>query len=183
MTVAQYIAKVNATIKTIEEGRPMRTAIRDTIAVQHKRIFEDGKNSKGGDIGKYKGGPLYVNPETSSPRGFPPAGKPGASRNIKNRKTRYFESYSAFKARIGTQSSAKPPKVSLILFGDLSSDFAAGVTTKVSTAKYRSGLARAANAPKLDNAVDKYGDTVFRLSKEEKARYRRVLGRELSKAF
>lgn len=119
----------------------MRAACFGALAEVKTRIHEQGKAVDGSDIGRYNtSNPLYVNPD-NSPLSFTPLGKNQTSaklksgfgrfsvkthkevkvsvkENDKERKTKYFGSYSDFKSFIGRNELGK---VNLFLFGGLSS--------------------------------------------------------------
>lgn len=68
-TVQQYVHDVEAKINDILRlNEPFERAVRNIVARQAGRIFIEGKNSSGGIIGQYSTHPLYINPNTSSPR-------------------------------------------------------------------------------------------------------------------
>lgn len=126
----------------------MRAACYGALAQIKQRIHGEGQAADNSDIGQYnKTTPLYVNP-LNSPKSFKPLGK-NAVYNIKekkfvdfdnvhieykkvlkkgqhkfvngkDRKTKYFPSYDAFKTEIGRNEIGK---VNLFLFGGLSSQF------------------------------------------------------------
>lgn len=69
MTPTEFADKAAKKIELIlSENRPFERAVRNTITLQAKRIFIDGKNSAGSSIGSYSTKAIYVNPNTSSPR-------------------------------------------------------------------------------------------------------------------
>lgn len=185
MTTDQYIAKIQGKIKELQtNNKPFAIAVNSTMALQSHRIFIEGKNSSGSDLGNYNTtNPLYVNPKKASPKAFPVKGKPEANRNIKDRKTGWFESYASFKRTIGQ----KTDKVRPHLFGDLESDFrnapvnsTASKPTKVNTNEYITVLRRTKNPKKVEGLEKKYG--VFTdLTQQERAAFFRVNEFELRK--
>ncbi len=68
MTTEELIAKQKRIFQQIvEKDAPLRLAAASTLAMQAKRIFQDGKNSDSGNIGAYNSSdPFYINPKTSA---------------------------------------------------------------------------------------------------------------------
>lgn len=124
MTVDEWINKQRKLIGQLVNGDVLFVAALETHRTMANRIFVEGKNAIGANTGKYNTtNPLYVNPK-NSPRGFATGGKNGSKKkNGSAYKTRYFKSYSAYRAAIGRQNA----KVDLNLSGQLQSDFVAGI--------------------------------------------------------
>ncbi len=98
-----------------------------------RRIHNDGVAVDGSQIGHYDNlHPLYVNPNKST-RKFPTKGKTGKAKfkNGESHKTGYFESYKAYREKIGRDTEF----VNLTLWGSLRSNFSKGVI-KLSPEKY-----------------------------------------------
>lgn len=170
MTTSEYIQKQRMHLSELRSGIAVQIAAQDTHVKMSQRIFIDGKNASGGDIGTYdKTKELYVNPSIA-PKSFATKGKDGKDifQNKKKHKTAYFKSYSEYRAKVGRSSD----KVNLILFGDLQSDFSKSVENTGEN-KYSSKI-RGNNSNKVDGAKDKYG-LVFFLSPEEKQNFKEVL--------
>ena len=86
-TPEKYIQQLEKQIMSFINSKAYGQAISTVLSDYVERIFEEGKNSNEAQIGKYNSTKsLYVNPQYS-PKKFQPKGKPGAERNIKNRKT------------------------------------------------------------------------------------------------
>lgn len=184
MSYQSVISNIDKRIAVIESGLPMLRAVRSVMAVQHSRIFEEGKSSAGGAIGSYNDkDELYVNPSTL-PRAVSPRGKPGKSKNIQNRKTVYFKSYEDLRSEVGRESGF----VNIRLSGDLQSDFAnASLTSdvikapepvKISNLEYHVTLKRDINIKKKAGLEKKYGP-IFKLTEREKTFYFDVLRKEI----
>ena len=171
MTTQEYIRSLNAKISKLKTGLPIAIAAQDTHVKMVTRIFDEGKNTEGSEIGKYNStDPLYVNPN-NSPKKFPTKGKTGKSKfaNGESHKTGYFESYKAYREKVGRETE----HVNLTLFGILRNDFGKGVV-KLSNVSYISKVSQKENKDKIDGAEDRYGD-IFKLSKEERENFKEVL--------
>jgi len=186
MTMAEYIDKLKKQAKAIQEMKPLKIAVQTVLAEQVQRIFIRGENSNGGTIGTYNTiNPLYVNPNTS-PVKFRPAGKPGANRNIEDRKTRWFASYRDFRSTIGR----KTDRVNLSLSNDLQSDFSSRRIgknpphnpEKISNTEYHVTLKRPLNVLKKSGMEEKYGD-IFRLTSKEKKLFHETAAKEFALIF
>ena len=168
MTVQQHIKQLEAFKRKLKQKQTFLPAVADVVDVQADRIFLDGKRANGGKIGDYDtSNELYVNPRTGSPVSFPVAGKPGASRNVENRKTRYFANYKAFKSRIASGKNRRSDRVNLQLTGTLATDYRTGVGLSTSIGGFQSGVKNQRNAEVLEGLIKKYGSDVFILSKAE----------------
>lgn len=174
MTTKEYINKnIRAKLAIIKEGKPIAIAAQDTHVQMSERIFDKHKNAQDGKIGEYNStDPLYVNPD-NSPKKFPKKGKEGKTKfqNGNPHKTGYFESYKAFREKIGRQTG----EVDLKLTGRLKSDFTKGVVKK-DNLTYTSGV-NDDNAKKLEGIEDRYGN-VFRLTPKERTNFKQVLAFE-----
>jgi len=181
LTVDQFIAKQRKALAAFEDDRksPLRIAAYDTHAKMCARIFEEGENAEGGNIGTYNStNPLYINPNTS-PKKLAPKGKDGQTKfkNGKPHKTAYVSSYKDYRSKIGRQVS----KVDFILSGELRSDFSNGripTPEKVNNYKYVAGVKKEINAKKIEGLEEKFG-TVFKLTKEERKNFKDIQEFEL----
>jgi len=185
----------------IKLDKPLEISVRSMMAIQSKRIFLNGKNSDGGNIGDYSTNPVYISLE-DSPKSFTPKGKPGGKKdknalvsdirtrttkkvkvkaNGSERKTGYFESYLSYKVAIGR--NAKVKTVDLFLSGELHRDWANSESftkqeaTKINQHNYVVSLSEN-NA----NKVDRYGK-VFNLSVKERTIFLDLVQKELIKAL
>lgn len=104
-TTDQYINKLNKDIQSLFQAKKqMAEGVYESIRLMDKRIFDQGKNADGSDIGSYSSKPLYVNPlNPNNPKKFATKGKFGQSKykNGKPHKTAFFSSYGAYKTAIG----------------------------------------------------------------------------------
>ncbi len=155
----------------IKQDVPLKRAAASTLAMQATRIFVNGQNSDGGDIGQYNAtDPFYVNPGTSAGAAKgnkkanvsglgKPTGKTGKTSFSDGRphKTVWVQSYKSFKGKIGQPND----KVRLVLSGDLRSDFSSSQLQKVSTHEYVSGVKRDINVKKAEGLQDKYGPIFY----------------------
>jgi hypothetical protein len=172
MSTEQFVQRLDCFLDVIRQGRFHEIAVRDTLAEQSLRIFTHGKNSSGSLIGHYdRTRGLYVNPRRV-PRGtalYPLIGKTGRDtfRSGKKHRTRYVESY----ARLREMMGLKADKVTLVLFGNLKSDYENGgrgtgiVPLKLDNHRFATTL-DAENDRKRQRLERKYG-RVFVLTKEE----------------
>lgn len=85
------LQSIRLKLEALASPEVIRDAGLGLLALQKKRIFEEGKNSKGGQIGKYSTKPLYFDPK-DSPVKFTPKGKTGKTQfaDGKPHVTRYF---------------------------------------------------------------------------------------------
>lgn len=102
--MASGIVDLTRLVGKMREPKVMQKALLSLFADYHSRIFEEGKASDGGTIGKYSTDPIYVNP-ADSPRSFGAnIGKTGKSKfaDGKPHQTRYFPGgYEQFRDKIG----------------------------------------------------------------------------------
>lgn len=183
MTAKEFIAKQRKALAAFEDDRksPLRIAAYDTHAKMCQRIFEEGENSEGGNIGSYNdSNEMYINPNTS-PKKLPAKGKNGETKfkNGKPHKTAYVSSYKDYRSKIGRQVS----RVDFILSGELRSDFSNGripTPEKVNNYKYVAGVKKEINAKKIEGLEEKYG-TVFKLTKNERKNFKDIQEFEFKK--
>lgn len=171
MTTEEYIRKLNSKIDKLKTGLPIAIAAQDTHVKMVERIFEEGKNSTDGEIGKYNStDPLYVNPN-NSPKKFPTKGKDGKTKfkNGEQHKTGYFESYKAYREKVGRETD----HVNFNLFGILQNDFGKGVV-KLSNEKYISKVSQGNNSEKIKGLEHKFG-SVFKLTEKERENFKEIL--------
>lgn len=168
----------------IKYNKPLLLAVKSVTAIQSERIFLQGKNKSGNDIGDYSPNEVHINPK-NSPKNFTPRGRNGKTKkkNGEPYKTGYFANYLEFKKTIGRNKNTNT--VDLILFGELSRDWANAKTVakaepkKISVNEYVIDLMDI-NVKK----VERYGASdVFGLSKDEKEKFYSTLRFELKKAL
>lgn len=182
MTTEEYIAKQRAKLEQIRSGVPLEIAARDSMTITAHRIFVDGLNTEGGEIGQYNSTtPFYIDPNYS-PRasankaqgikGLQRKGKTGESKfkNGKEHKTSWQKSYKDFKANIGQKNDKVRPHLS----GDLESDFRnapidsqLAVPKKVNNNEFIVSLTRDYNAGILQGLENKFGSFVSPSKNEE----------------
>jgi len=173
MTIEEFNLKLRQALAEIEANDvPLKLAAYSSVAAVSKRIFTDGGNASGGQIGQYKSdGGIYINPKKAfggSKLGTP-RGKTGETKfkNGRSHVTVYLDSYKDYKAALGKPSGGA--YVNLELSGDLKSDFENG---KVPTPQERGpheyfiGLKRPINQDKVAGLEQKYGK-VFALTDAE----------------
>lgn len=180
MTPEQYTERLKCIKEKLAEGIFFEKAVRDNLAQRSKRIFTDGLNSAGSQIGKYDTTkPLYVNPVSQSPKKFPTKGKTGKTKfaNGKAHKTGFFNSYASFRAEIGRESVNKNYQ----LFGNLKSNFENASRgevqpIKVNNLEYIVGLDRENSLKKA--GLEKKDGRVFPLTSGEKQSFFKVASYE-----
>ena len=173
MSIEELNLKLRQALAEIEANDvPLKVAAYSSVAAVSKRIFTDGGNANGGQIGQYKSdGGIYINPKKAfggSKLGTP-RGKTGETKFKDGRLhvTVYLDSYKDYKAALGKPSGGA--YVNLELSGDLKSDFENG---KVPTPQERGpheyfiGLKRPINQDKVAGLQQKYGK-VFALTDAE----------------
>jgi hypothetical protein len=121
--LSEVMSKLAHRIATLKETSQLqRTVGSYLLASNVRRIHTEGISVSGSGIGNYNStDPLYVNPK-SSPKKFKPSGNPEKPKNVKDRKTKYFKSYKAFRQAVGAESSF----VNLELTHRLRKDWALG---------------------------------------------------------
>lgn len=196
MTIDEHIAKMDKRLAVIKSGKPLLIAVQSTVAKQATRIYVDGLNSAGSQIGNYNTtDPLYINPSVPPGYSFKPEGKPktGKKKDGKTKtrtfgsdfgieklqvdlKTKYFPSYAAFRKRIGRPTG----KVNLVLQGDESSDFKSGIVP-ISDSVIEHRFKREINAQKMSGHEDHFNCKIKKLTKEERINFLQIQKRELNK--
>ena len=163
MTTSEYIKKIDALLKKIEDAKFLLTSVSEVHARQVDRIFDKGLNADGGKIGSYNStNPIYVDPD-KSPKKFPLKGKTGEGtfKNGKAHKTGYFDSYKAFRQAISREAGF----VNLRLTENLKFDFTNSLT--LSGSVFQTGTKRKENSNKVEGQIDKYGIRTWQLSQSE----------------
>ena len=189
MTIEEFNLKLRQALAEIEANDvPLRLAAYSSVAAVSKRIFTDGGNANGGQIGQYKAdGGIYINPKKAfggSKLGTP-RGKTGETKFKDGRShvTVYLDSYKDYKAALGKPSGGA--YVNLELSGDLKSDFENG---KVPTPQERGpheyfiGLKRPINQDKVAGLEQKYGK-VFALTDAEVEEFIKDIKFEFARIF
>jgi hypothetical protein len=198
MTTDEFILKQRKIFQQIiEKDEPLRIAAQDTLAKQATRIFIEGKNSSGGNIGQYNStNPLYANPKKTAGAAtgnkkvnvaglLPTKGKNGQHffKNGKEHLTTYVPSYKALRGRLGKVTS----KVNLDFSGDLKSDFSNSKSStgsasiiKVNTHEYIAGLKRGENVDKVNGLEQKYGN-IFSPTAAEKKNFFTIAQKEFQR--
>lgn len=195
MTPEEYQNSLNnrfaLELKAMEDA--FLATVKDAVGNMGVRIFEEGKDSSGGEIGIYeysgknkngKSVGIYV-PDNKSPRKGNHRGKPNEEGKSKKITTTYYQSYQSFREQQGREASF----VNLRLFGRLMSDFFnAPVSDRVPAEanpimvdgfQYYTRV-RDENTGKMKGAESKYG-RIFAHTKEERERFNRTLNFELNK--
>lgn len=196
MTTDQFILKMSKQIQDIKEhDKPLALAVKSVMALQHQRIFRDGLNSRGSVIGTYKKKDIYISGDLAGDLGIkqipkPFKGKTGKSKfkNGELHKSGYFESFLAYKKKIGKNN--KIQTIDLFLSGNLQRNWANAElkqpprAIKLSVHRYIVGLSQenAVKVSKKGTDLMRYG-RVFNLSVVEKGKFLAVIQHELAKAL
>jgi len=189
MTTEQFIDKLNAKLKAIEDfDKPLELSVRSVMALQSNRIFFNGKNTEGGIIGKYVQKGIYISQDITKKLGIaalpePLKGKGGESKfkNGKPHKTGYFENFLGFKKAVG--KGEKINTVDLFLSGKLHRDWAnaeigePAEATKINQHNYVVSISE-----ENHNKVERYG-RVFNLSIAERLAFFKTITFELKRAL
>ena len=158
MTTNDFIKDLDKKIADLNKfDKPLLLGVKSVMALQSKRIFLDAKNKDGSDIGAYEGGEIYVNPN-NSPKKFTPKGKSGATKkkNGEPYKTGYFANYLEYKKAIG--GNKRTSGVDLLLFGELSRDWANAEVISKAEAKRISPHEYVVDLKEFNkNKVERYG--------------------------
>lgn len=172
-------------------NRPLNVAAASTHTMQADRIFSQGLNSTGSQIGQYSTKDIWVNPSktaTKNNKGFSPLkGKTGAtefkSNPSRKRKTSYFEGWKGLRAAQGL----KTDKVNLNFTGDMFFDFARPNKAllqrvdQLSTDEYASLFSRHFNALKAEGAEDHFNAAIFKLTQQERQEFYKTADFELKR--
>ncbi len=185
MTTDELIAKLRAQWSVIDQAFAL--AVSTTHGRVATRIFQEGKNGSGSEIGKYDSThPLYVNPKYA-PVKFTPQGKNqkkplktkifsikenkkgkhsakyiSIKKDFTERKTKWFSSYKAFRETEGRETNF----VNLNLWGRLQSDYVNSLK-KRRDGNWTSGVKTLESEKKVFGIERKYGN-VFLLQESEK---------------
>jgi len=180
MTANEWIKANEARLEAIlTEGKPMELAVRSVMALQSRRIFQDGKNTAGTGIGQYNTTRELWAYDERSPKKVTGKGKTG-----KDIKGGYYESYKKYREQQGREDGF----VNLRLTNELQNDFNNAETgnppqpDKVSSTEYVIRLKKDINQKKREGIEAKYGE-VFLASAEEIKRFNEILQLELFKAL
>lgn len=174
MTTEQFLEKQRIAFAKIAKGEPLAIAVLDTHRQMANRIFINGKDANGTDIGKYNSSKgIYVNPK-NSPKKFPTGGQTFGSK--RKYKTKYFPSYKDFKAEIGQQND----KVRLTLFGRLQSDFVTALR-KDNNLQFSVSLKESINSKKVEGLEKRFGKKIFALTKKEREGLAKLVQKETNR--
>lgn len=156
MTTDQYIAKLNAASRKLANPRELVGAASAVGRLQHKRIFQDGKDDGGGDIKpEYSTKPIYIGRDTA----------PNASDAKK-----YDGGYRQFKAQINRGKMVLKRFFNQAYLGSLvRPDVQFSNRGVVITSGFNYTPANPKG--KVDGLLDKYGEA-FKFSKGEETMFR-----------
>jgi len=164
---------ISAQLEALTSQATIREAGLGVLAMQKRRIFEQGLNSSGGQIGKYSTKPTYFNPK-DSPVKFTPKGKTGKTefKDGKPHVTRYFGGgYKEVRQTAGRRTD----KVNFDFTGQLRFSHTIGFNDN----RVVLGFDSQREGRKAQSLEKKFGP-VFALSEEEREAFGRFL---INKAF
>lgn len=170
MDIKDYIKKITSLKSSIpkslsEEVYP--DVIETTVNSLKKRIFTNGLDSKGSDIGTYSEEPI-----SASKKAF--IKKSSFSATSKSGKTMKLKSgYKELKQVQGLKSE----KVNLVYSGDLKES----VTAQKKGTGYAIGFSDKNNSEKAENLEKKYNKNIFQLSEDEKLKMKQRVATALRK--
>lgn len=180
LTTQEFLNKLQRVrLNLSEDDTPLRIASYSVIAKQSKRIFTDGMNASGAEIGQYSKEDIWINPNPPSgdfvPRnsgGFSPLkGKNGNTefKSGRERKTSFFEGWKGLREAQGLPTD----NVKLDFTGELFSDFCnpqgnVPTTRKVSNTERVTSLRKPLSVKKLAGAEDRYRAPIGTLTSEER---------------
>lgn len=126
-TIKEYQAKLTKIASSVDLfDKALFIAAKSAQSEMVERIFEDGKDANGNQIGQYNNTKELYMSDDNSPIAGNHLGKPNAEGKRKKIKTSYYENYRTFRKKQGRESG----KVNLRLFGRLQSDFANAPVSK-----------------------------------------------------
>lgn len=187
MTISEYKMKIERAIqdKSLYEN-PLLLAASSAMAIMGQRIFSDGKNTEGGDIGKYSTKPLYVSLSTKPKPTGAPTGKTGDSifKSGNKHLSKYFpDGYRGYRANVGRESE----KVNLSMTNEMRLDFSnqnlvAPKPIKTGELEYSILLKKKINQKKRSGNEERFG-TIFDLSENEIAVFNKSAKVEFQRAL
>ena len=184
MTTDEFIKdqgkKLNEIIKF---NKPLAIAVNSIMAKQVTRIFINGQNESGSEIGEYKKSGVYINPNNpANPKKF----ATGKFKNGKKRKTKYFESFLEYKKAIGRNKNIKT--INFYLTGELLKDWS-NSNSKGKKA-FSNPKAKKINAHKYEVSLEDNNEkkisrykSVFGVSKKEYEEFLYILKNEFENAM
>ena len=190
MTIEEFNRKLKEALLEIQANDvPLRLASYGSVAEVSERIFTNGGDAEGGQIGQYNNDkPIYINPKKAfggSKLGTP-RGKNGDTtfKNGKPHATVYLDSYKDYKSILGKPSSGA--FVNLELSGDLKSDFENGTVptpTQLGPHEYAVRLKRNININKVAGLEEHYRKKIFALTDREVENFIEDIKFEFAKIF
>lgn len=172
MTVQQFIRRLEAYQKEIQaqKQRILTEAVFAVLADMQERIFTDGLDRKRQKIGEYSEKPIYVPVPYPQVRGggLKRVGKTGK----KTKKTQYLGGgYKEFRQKVGRSTE----RVNLDLTGSLRLSMDVG--------NHKDGKAIGFTSPRAFEIArgneQRFGTIIFRLTKQERATFRKVVARKI----
>lgn len=198
MDLKVYIAQLEKQARELKTTKAILIAASTAHADMVERIFTDGIASNGSKIGSYDTrNEQYVNPE-NSPKKFQPKGKGekkskttqvfdistqksrrvAIKKDFSERKTRYFESYKAFRAMIGRETAY----VNLDLFGRLKQEFENSLR-RVSNEDFEARLRTEESIEKATGNQRRFGKAIFSATESERETFLKTLIFEMRKIY
>ena len=194
MTPSEFAIEIRRKIEAIRrDNTPLNKAAASVHAEMSQRIFVEGKDSSGGQIGSYSTEDIWINPNktaTRNKKGFNPLkGKNGNTEFKTNpsrkRKTSYFEGWKGFRSTQGLNTAY----VDLNNTGEMFKDFAKtnlpflDRVVQLSTNEFASTFTKDINTKKASGNEEHFGKTIFELTQSERNDFYRLLEAELKQAL
>lgn len=194
LTTQEFLNKLQRVRLNIsEDDTPLKLASYSVIAKQAKRIFTDGLNANGSEIGQYSTKDIWINPDPPKgdfvPRnsgGFTPTkGKTGKSvfaSTGEPHKTSYFKGWKGLREAQGLPTD----NVKLDFTGELFSDFCnpqggTPTTRKVSNTERVTSLRKPLSVTKLQGAEERYKAPIGTLTEDERQTFFETVRFEMRK--
>ena len=186
MNLKQYIEFEKKRIDAVlSSNKPAFLGSQASLVRFSRRVFTEGKNPDGSQIGQYSEKGIYINPngefKPRNKKGFTNKGKTGKSRFEDGREhvTTYFEGWKGFREAQGLKTEFK----NLNYTGDLKSDIENPINNiptpiQVSEGRYKVSIKRSENIPKYLGNKE-----TLSFSKNELREFYRIADLEFRKLF
>lgn len=173
----------SSVIKTVEAGQQ---AVYDSMLSLYAdfkdRIFQDGLDADGSQIGSYSTKPIYVSIDSNTSQvrksSLKPKGKHSDKdfKNGKKRKSQYMPGgYSQYRTVVGRQNQ----KVDLFLTGSLMGSIVLGESGNARTI----GFLTDEKVEIAEGNQNRYGKTIFAVSSDELSKFEDAVEEAATKAF
>ncbi len=172
MKVEDFLTRMDKFIKTLnrEKGNIITIAAYEVLAEMQTRIFEEGKDSNGNDIGQYSTKPIYV------PSPYPQVNNSGLKKVGKNgrktKKTSYLKGgYKEFRQKAGRKTN----RVNLDLTGGTRLAMNVGIFQSKKAIGFTTPLA----VEIAEGNEGRYKKRIFKLTVKEREIFNKAVAREI----